>query len=71
MHKSPKIAELATQVAKIVSKPSLSNEKIAFLVRTGESMAGIQGLLCGLGDPPITPLGKQQANTLMPAFYRD
>ena len=34
-------------------------------------MAGIQGLLCGLGDPPITPLGKQQANTLMPAFYRD
>lgn len=56
-------------IADVLSNKNISKTKTSIIVRSGESMASIGGIICGWNDPNLTVTGKQQANHLLPAFY--
>ena len=70
MSKGPEIADLAKKIIHLLEKQNFRKDKIAICVRSGENLASIQGILVGWNDPPLTLIGKQQANTLLPTFYK-
>ncbi len=43
---------------------------VCVMIRKGESNANLGGMLCGVLDPPLTVLGRKQANLLFPALHR-
>lgn len=43
---------------------------VCVMVRKGESNANLGGMLCGLTDPPLTILGRKQANLLFSPLHR-
>ena len=43
---------------------------ICVMIRKGESNANLGGMLCGLTDPPLTILGRKQANLLFPSLHK-
>lgn len=70
MSSGPQIADLAKKIIHLLEKQSSKSDKIAICIRAGENLASIQGILTGWNDPPLTLIGKQQANTLLPTFFK-
>lgn len=44
---------------------------VVLLVRKGESLSNLGGMLCGHSDPLPTILGRKQANLLFEGLYKD
>lgn len=53
----------------VVQNPT-ADHRLAILVRKGESLANLGGMLCGFNDPGLTILGRKQANLLFTGLHK-